>query len=151
MTVASFIDKFLRWRTKHIKDPYFIVLLSVLIGFLAGIASYVLKSAVFKIEEVLTAAFHIESQNYLYVVYPLVGILLTVLFVKFVIKDRVKHGIPRILYVIARLDGKMKRHKIFSSLVGGSLTAGFGGSVGLESPIISTGSSIGSSLGSSFT
>jgi len=141
------IGRFLIWRTKHINDRYFIIILSALIGFLAGIASYLLKSSVFYIEKLLTASFQTDVQNYWFFLYPAIGIFLTVFFIKFVIKDETRHGIPRILYVISKLGGKMKQHKIFSSLFGSSLTAGFGGSIGLEAPIISTGSSIGSSLG----
>ncbi len=141
------IGRFLIWRTKHINDRYFIIILSALIGFLAGIASYLLKSSVFYIEKLLTASLQTDEQNYWFFLYPAIGIFLTVFFIKFVIKDETRHGIPRILYVISKLGGKMKQHKIFSSLFGSSLTAGFGGSIGLEAPIISAGSSIGSSLG----
>ncbi len=134
------------WRKAHLSDRYFIIILSAIIGFLAGMAAYVLKSAVFYIEDLLTATFQIQSQNYWYVIYPAIGIILTVILIRYIIRDRDNHGIPRILYVISRLDGKMRFYKVFSSLFGSSLTAGFGGSIGLESPIISSGASIGSSL-----
>lgn len=143
----TLIGKFLIWRAKHLNDRYFIIILSAIIGFLAGIAAYLLKSSVFYIEKLLTSRFELDEQNYWFVVYPAIGIILTVIFIKYVVKDETRHGIPRILYVISKLGGKMKQHKIFSSLVGSSLTAGFGGSIGLEAPIISTGSSMGSSLG----
>ncbi len=123
------------------------IVISALIGFLSGIAAYLLKYSVFYIEGFLTADFHIKQQNYRYVIYPAIGIFLTVLFIRYIIKDETRHGIPRILYVISRLGGRMKQHKVFSSLFGSSLTAGFGGSIGLEAPIISAGSTIGSSLG----
>lgn len=129
------------------QDRYFIIVLSAAIGFFSGIAAYLLKSSVYYIEEMLTTRFQIQEQNYWYVLYPAIGILLTVLFIRYVVKDETRHGIPRILYVISKLGGKMKQHKIFSSLFGSSLTAGFGGSIGLEAPIISAGSSIGSSMG----
>lgn len=141
------IGKFLIWRSKHIQDRYFIILLSAIIGFLSGIAAYLLKSSVYYIGNLLTADFHIQEQNYRYVFYPAIGILLTVLFIRYIIKDETRHGIPRILFVISKLGGRMKQHKIFSSLFGSTLTAGFGGSIGLEAPIISAGSSIGSSFG----
>jgi CIC family chloride channel protein len=145
--IKDMTGQFLVWRARNIPDNYFVIILSVLIGFLAGIAAYVLKTSVYRIEELLTADFHMQTQNYRYVLYPAIGILLTVLFLRYLIRDEHnRHGIPRILYVISRLDGKMKFHKTFSSIIGGSLTAGFGGSIGLESPIISTGSSVGSNL-----
>lgn len=143
----SLIGRFLVWRPKVMSDRYFMIILSAVIGFLAGIAAYLLKTSVFRIQKLLTSGFQLQEQNYLYVIYPAIGIFLTLLFIRFIVRDPTQHGIPRILYVISRLEGKMKRHKIFSSLVGSSLTAGFGGSIGLEAPIISTGSSIGSNLG----
>jgi len=146
MDDKTIIGKFLVWRAKNINDRYFVIILSAIIGFLAGIGAYILKSSVSFIKQLLTSGFEIREQNYWYVLYPAIGIFLTLFFLKFIIKDETRHGIPRILYVISKLGGKMKQHKIFSSLVGSSLTAGFGGSIGLEAPIISTGSSLGSTL-----
>lgn len=146
MSRRTFAGKFLIWRAKHMDERYFVIILAAFIGFFAGIAAYALKTSVFYIEQILTGQFHIENQNFWYVIYPGIGIILTVIFIRVIIKDNVKHGIPRILYVISKASGRMKRHKVFSSIVGGSFTAGFGGSIGLESPIISTGSSIGSTI-----
>ncbi|MEJ2596376.1 MAG: chloride channel protein [bacterium] len=139
--------RFLIWRSKWISDKTFVLILSVLIGLVAGLAAALLKFTVISIEDWLFTRFDPGHDVLIFLVLPLVGILLTVLFLKFIIRDPVGHGVPRILYVISKLDASMQRHKIFSSLVGGSLTAGFGGSVGLESPIISTGASIGSTIG----
>jgi len=147
MDNKTLIGRFLIWRAKHINDRYFVIIISAVIGFLAGIAAYLLKSSVYYIENLLTSSFQLSEQNYWYVIYPAIGIFLTVIFIRFVIKDTTLHGIPRILYVISKLGGKMKQHKVFSSLFGSSLTAGFGGSIGLEAPIISAGSSLGSSFG----
>ena len=146
MPLRNFIGRFIIWRKQNISDRYFIILLSALIGFLAGMAAYLLKTSVFYIEYLLTAEFRIQSQNYWYVLYPTIGIFLTIILLKFIINDKETHGIPRILYVISRLDGKMKFRRLFSSLFGSSLTAGFGGSIGLESPIISSGASLGSGI-----
>ncbi len=125
----TLIGKFLVWRAKNINDRYFIIILSALIGFLAGMAAYLLKTSVFYIHDTLTEWFTKSEQNYLFVIYPGIGILLTVVFLKYIVRDETRHGIPRILYVISKLGGKMKQHKVFSSLVGSSLTAGFGGSM----------------------
>lgn len=119
----------------------------MLIGILAGVSSFLLKTFVFKIDQYITNFSIDNSIDYLYLISPGIGILLVWLFFKYIIKDESKHGIPRILFVISRLDGKMKYHKAFSSMLGGALTAGFGGSIGLESPIISSGSSFGSGIG----
>jgi CIC family chloride channel protein len=148
--IKRIIGNFLIWRRKHLDERYFLIILSALVGLISGVSSYILKTAVFFLEELLTARFHIETQNYLYAVYPAIGVLLTVFFVKYVISDHTTQGIPRILYVISKLDGKMRWHKYFSSMIGSSLTAGFGGSIGLESPIIASGSSVGSGLGQMF-
>ncbi len=147
MNLRKTIGKFLIWRVRNIPDNYFVILLSVVIGLGAGLSSYLLKTFVFYIKNELTGFFNIASQNIWYILYPGIGIAAAVFLIKYVIKDTSEHGIPRILYVISRLDGKMRRHKYFSALFGSSLTAGFGGSIGLESPIISAGSSIGSGLG----
>ncbi len=150
MKKQSLVSRFNIWRSKTIDEQYFLIIISAFIGILSGLAAYLLKSGVFLIEDLLTAQFHMESQNYLYVIYPLIGILLCVFLIKYIINDRTRQGIPRILFVISRLDGKMRTHKFFSSIFGSTLTAGFGGSIGLESPIIASGSSIGSGLGQIF-
>ncbi len=139
--------RFLIWRAKKIPDQNFVLVLSVFIGFVAGLAAALLKFTVISIESWLFSFYDTSDQIILFFFFPLIGIFLTVLFLKYIIRDNVGHGVPRILYVISKLDGSMQNHKIFSSFIGGSLTAGFGGSVGLESPIISTGASLGSSIG----
>jgi len=139
--------RFLIWRAKKIPDQNFVLFLSVVIGFTAGLAAALLKFIVISIETRILSLYDSTDQIIIFFFFPLLGIVLTVLFLKYIIRDNVGHGVPRILYVISKLDGSMRNHKIFSSLVGGSLTAGFGGSVGLESPIISTGASLGSSIG----
>ncbi|NPD44788.1 MULTISPECIES: chloride channel protein [unclassified Lentimicrobium] len=132
---------------KKLRPDVFILILAILIGILAGISASLLKTFVYKIDQFVTN-FSIENEiDFLYLIAPGIGILLTWVLFKYVIKDETKHGIPRILFVISRLDGKMKYHKAFSSMIGGALTAGFGGSIGLESPIISSGSSFGSGIG----
>lgn len=147
MQRKQLFNKFLEWRAGHVSDTVFVLILSIFIGFFAGIAAALMKSLVYSIEEKILSFYNDTDQIVIYFFFPLIGILLTVFFLKIILKDPVGHGVPRILYVISKLDGSMRRHKIYSSLVGGSLTAGFGGSVGLESPIISTGASMGSSIG----
>lgn len=146
MKIKERVGDFLMWRSRNINDRYFVVILSVIIGIFAGLASYVLKSSVYFIEKQLTGDFATTHQNYWYFLFPAIGIFLTWLFLKYVIRDNTHHGIPRILFVISKLGGKMKRTKVFSSIVGSSFTAGFGGSIGLEAPIIAAGSSLGSGL-----
>jgi CIC family chloride channel protein len=147
MNRKRLFHQFLQWRAGHVSDTVFVLVLSIFIGFFAGIAAALMKSLVYSIEEKILSFYNSTDQIIIYFFFPLIGILLTVFFLKIILKDSVSHGVPQILYVISKLDGSMRRHKIYSSLVGGSLTAGFGGSVGLESPIISTGASMGSFIG----
>lgn len=147
MFFLRILEQLFLWLQKKLRPDVFILILAILIGILAGISASLLKTFVYKIDQFVTN-FSIENEiDFLYLIAPAIGIFLTWGLFKYVIKDETKHGIPRILFVISRLDGKMKYHKAFSSMIGGALTAGFGGSIGLESPIISSGSSFGSGIG----
>ena len=102
------------------------------------------------IQTFLTNNFSSTGANYLYLIYPVVGIFLTGLFVRYIVKDDISHGVTKILYAISKRKGRIKRHNTWSSIIASSITIGFGGSVGGESPIVLTGSAIGSNLGSLF-
>lgn len=140
----------LAWREKHIKESNFILILSLVVGLLTALAALLLKSMIHWVEKILTSPFQIDSANYLYLLYPAIGILLASLFVRYIVKEDIGHGVTNILYAISRRQGRLKRHNIWTSLVGSSLTIGMGGSVGAEAPIVLTGSAIGSNLGSFF-
>lgn len=146
----DYLNKFINWREKHISDRQFILVLSLLVGFFAAVAAFVLHWLIDKIEWILTSRFSITSFNWLYLVFPVVGIYLTSLFVKYIVKDNISHGITRILYAISLKRSRLKRHNTWTSVVASSLTIGFGGSVGAEAPIVLTGSAIGSTLGQLF-
>ncbi|MDR0605605.1 MAG: chloride channel protein [Bacteroidales bacterium] len=127
-----------------------IFILSIFVGIISGLAAIVLKSAVHFTQSMLQNAFPEDTFNYLYLAFPVIGITLTVLYVKFFVKDDLSHGVSKILYAIARQNGKLKAHHTYSSIVSSTLTVSFGGSVGLEAPITLTGSAIGSQLGRLF-
>ncbi len=146
----NLFQRFLLWREKHIKEKQFILILSFLVGIFTAFAALLLKAMIHWIQNFLTNNFDTTEANYLYLVYPVVGIFITGLFVRRVVKDDISHGVTRILYAISRRQGRIKRHNICSSLVASSITIGFGGSVGGEAPIVLTGSAIGSNLGSLF-
>lgn len=146
----DYLNKFINWREKHISDRQFILVLSLLVGFFAAVAAFVLHWLIDKIEWILTSRFSITSFNWLYLVFPVVGIYLTSLFVKYIVKDNISHGITRILYAISLKRSRLKKHNTWTSVVASSLTIGFGGSVGAEAPIVLTGSAIGSTLGQLF-
>jgi chloride channel protein, CIC family len=146
MPANSLLSRFLLWRMRHLKDAYFVIFLSAVIGIMAGFSAFLLKTFVYYIKDLLTGFFDKSTQNIWYILYPGAGIAIAVILVRYLLKDSTDHGIPRILYVISRLDGKMKWRKYFSSMLGSSITTGFGGSIGLESPIIAAGASIGSGI-----
>ncbi len=124
--------------------------LSLLVGLATGLAAFILKFFVAKIEELLTEGFDITHMNWLYLVYPTIGIFLTALFIRYVVRDDISHGVTKILYSISRKRARIKSHNRWSSIVASSITIGFGGSVGAEAPIVLTGSAIGSHLGKRF-
>ncbi|MDD3079308.1 MAG: chloride channel protein [Paludibacter sp.] len=138
------------WREAHINQRQFILLLSFAIGVLSAIAAFLLKTAIHLIKEWLTESFSRYDVNYWYLVFPTVGIFITSIFVRRVVKDDISHGITRILYAISQRKSIIKLHNTWTSLVGSTFTIGFGGSVGAEAPIVLTGSAIGSNLGNFF-
>jgi len=142
--------RIIRWRENHIKESNFVLILSFVVGVLTAIAALLLKKMIEIIQYVLTSTFSIDSANYLYLLYPAVGILLASLFVRKIVKDDIGHGVTHILYAISRRQGRLRRHNMWTSIVGSSLTIGMGGSVGAEAPIVLTGAAIGSNLGSFF-
>jgi len=142
--------KMLAWRELHIKERNFILMLSFAVGLFAAIAAFVLKSAIHFIQHLLTESFSRYDVNYWYLVFPAVGILISSLFVRYVVKDSISHGVTRILFAISQRKSILKLHNIWTSIVGSSITIGFGGSVGAEAPIVLTGAAIGSNLGNFF-
>ncbi|MBR6539696.1 MAG: chloride channel protein, partial [Bacteroides sp.] len=146
----SWLQRFIIWRENNIKEKHFILVLSFLVGIGTAIAAIVLKWMIHSIQHFLTENFSTTEVNYLYLLYPVIGIALAGLFVRFVVKDDIGHGVTKILYAISSRKSRIKRHNTWSSIVASSITIGFGGSVGAEAPIVLTGSAIGSNLGSLF-
>ncbi len=144
------LQHFLQWREKHISDKQFTLLLSFFVGFFAAVAAYILHWIINEIGKLLTAGFDASTINWLYLVYPVIGIYLTSLFVRHIVKDNISHGITRILYAISRKQSRLQGHHCWSSVIASAITIGFGGSVGAEAPIVLTGSAIGSNLGQVF-
>lgn len=141
-------NAFLLWREKHIKEKTFVIILSLIVGIIGGFAALVLKTLIHFISGALTSHLDITEGNYLFFIYPVVGILITILFVKYVVRDNISHGVTKVLYAISQNKSRLKRHNMYSSLLASSITIGFGGSVGAEGPIVYTGAAIGSNLGS---
>lgn len=126
------------------------LILAFFIGVFAAIAGLLLHELIRQIQHLLTEGFTITTYNWLYLVFPVVGILITSLFVRYVVKDNISHGITRILYAISTKRSRLKAHNCWSSVIASAITIGFGGSVGAEAPIVLTGSAIGSNLGQLF-
>lgn len=147
---ATVIDSLINWRGKYLSQRQFVLLLSFFVGIFTSILAYLLKQFISWIASLLTAGFDATGSNWLFLVYPVVGIFLTALFIKYVVNDDIGHGVTKILYAISRRQGHIRRHNCWSSVIASGITIGFGGSVGAESPIVLTGSAIGSNLGRLF-
>lgn len=146
----NWLQGFIRWRDEHVSEKQFILLLSFVVGILTALAALVLKYIIHWIEFFLTDNFDVTGANWLYMIYPVVGIFLTGLFVRNIVRDDISHGVTKILYAISRKQCRIKKHNVWSSVLASAITIGFGGSVGAEAPIVLTGSAIGSNLGQAF-
>lgn len=149
-TLNTLLELFIAWREKNISEKKFVLILSFLVGIGTAMAALVLKMLIHFIQDFLTENFDTTEANYLYLVYPVVGIFLAGLFVRRVVRDDISHGVTKILYAISRRQSQIKPHNTCSSVIASSITIGFGGSVGAEAPIVLTGSAIGSNLGRLF-
>ena len=138
------------WTSRHLSDRQFILILALLVGIGSALAAQILKLLIHEIEYLLTSRFDVTQANWLFLVYPVIGIFLTALFIKYVVRDDIGHGVTKILYALSRKQGNIRAHNRWSSVIASALTIGFGGSVGAESPIVLTGSAIGSHLGQMF-
>lgn len=150
MSVKNTYNRFLIWKNKNIQEEHLVIFIAFLIGIFTALAALTLKSLIHFIQDLLRGGFTIEGGNLLYLLYPVIGILVAGLFVKYIVRDDISHGVTRILYAISRRKSFIKLHNTFSSIIASSITIGFGGSVGAEAPIVLTGSAIGSNLGRFF-
>ena len=138
------------WSKRGIKESRFMLLLALAVGVLTAFAGLFLKWLIAQIQFMLTHQFSITTSNVLYLIYPVVGIFLTSVFIRRVVRDDIGHGVTKILFAIARKQSNIKAHNCWSSVIASAITIGFGGSVGAEAPIVLTGSAIGSNLGRMF-
>ena len=146
MICENEIKRFLAWRVKHIPDRAFIIFLSAVTGFVSGLSAMVLKNSVYLIRSLLSNHLVSYYSQYFYFLLPVVGILLAILVAKYIVRQRVGHGIPGTLYAISKRNGYIRPHHMYSSIITSALTVGFGGSVGLEGPTVATGAAIGSNI-----
>ena len=143
-------DKFYQyylWLTHRLTDRQLMMVLAAVVGLAAGLGTYIFEILLHFIREGLVNWFPVERAQFLYLIYPAVGIILATLFVKYVVKDNISEGVTRVLYAMSRSNSRIRGHNCWTSVVGGATTIGFGGSVGPEAPIVLTGAAIGSNIG----
>lgn len=144
---TTFLGRFLVWRARHIPQRQFILILSVLIGFVTGLVAVVLKNSAHFIQNQVQEGFFTQYFNPYYFVFPIIGIIITMLIKKYIIHDKVREPIPSTLFAISRKNGFIEAKRMYSYIVTSIFTVGFGGSVGLEGPAVGTGAAIGANLG----
>jgi CIC family chloride channel protein len=146
----QYLRKLFNIRLVDLDQTRLLYFLSLLVGLLSALAAVLLKNSIHYTHQFLTGNINRESGNILYLAYPVAGMLLTLLFVRYLVKDNVSHGISRVLFAISKKKSYLKAHNSWTSLLASTFTIGFGGSVGAEAPIVLTGSAIGSSVGRFF-
>ncbi|WNH08875.1 chloride channel protein [Thalassobellus suaedae] len=146
----SLLFKFLIWKYKHISERQFVYILSILVGFLAGMGTVVLKNLTHYIQLLFELNFFKNYQNTLYFIFPIIGLLLVYIIKQIWLKKHIGHGISSTLHAISKLNGIIPRYNIYASLITAPLTAGFGGSVGLQGPAVSVGAALGSNAAQLF-
>lgn len=150
MSKFKFQDRVNQLRIKYLSGRRFLYLLSGFVGLAVGLAAVIIKNLVHFIQEALSKGIEGEFRSYLIFILPIVGISLTVIFIKYINRNPVRHGIPGVLFAISRNNAIIKTHNLYSSIISSALTVGFGGSVGLEGPTVATGGAIGSNIGRLF-
>ncbi|MCG8183100.1 chloride channel protein [Tenacibaculum piscium] len=138
--------KFLIWRTKNISQRQFIYILTILIGFLSGIGAIVLKNLTHFFQHLLEGNLVRYYHHAFYFVFPIIGLGIVYLTIKYIIRNKVSHGIPSTLFAISKRKGIMKRYQMIGSVLTAPITVGFGGSVGLEGPTVATAAAISSNI-----
>ena len=148
--LAAFVRRVVHWALPHAGVRTLVVALALVVGTLAGLAAVLLKSLIGYIAHLVMSTISVTQGNVLYLVFPVVGIALAGLYVRYVVRDNISHGVTRVLYALAQKKSRLPFHNVYASLVASSVTIGFGGSVGAEGPIVFTGAAIGSNLGKAF-
>lgn len=146
MNTGNLLNRFLVWRVKHIQQKHFVLFLSLIVGLLSGLAAVIFKNSVHFVQGLISKGFTNNFYNYLYFVYPLTGLFITYILIKYVVRRPVGHGIPGVLYAISKKNSIIKSFGMYASIITSALTVGWG-SVGLDGPTVSTSGAIGFNLG----
>lgn len=148
--LQNFLLKVITLREKYIKEHTFLLILALVTGIASGFAAMLLKSLIGWISTIVTSHILTDKSSALYLICPVVGVFIALIYVTYMVRDNISHGVTRVLYAISQKKSRLKPHNMYSSIVASSVTIGFGGSVGAEGPIVFTGAAIGSNLGSLF-
>ena len=143
-------EKIYRWFldiTKRLSERQMLLILAVVVGALAGLATYLFEILLHLVKDGLVNWFDVDTYHFLYLLYPVIGIVLATLFVRYIVRDNISEGVTRVLYAMSRKGSQIAGHNCWTSMVGGAVTIGFGGSVGPEAPIVLTGAALGSNVG----
>ncbi len=146
MKLRRRLVRFYKWRDEHLPDREFVMIVSFIIGIMAGFAAVILKNIVRFLEHLLASSFDLEANRYLYLLFPVAGILLVLIFIRYILRQPIGDGVPIVLHAISKNNGRIKPHNMYSSIITSAITTSFGGSVGLEGPTVATGAAIGSNI-----
>ena len=144
---TAILYRYLIIATKRLSDKQLMILLSIVVGLTAGFATFLFERILAFFRYVLTSWFAIDSASVFYLFYPIIGIIIATLFVRYVVRDNISEGVTRVLYAMSKKGSRIKPHNCYSSIIASSATIGFGGSVGPEAPIVYTGAAVGSNIG----
>lgn len=148
--INKYVERIVTWREQHLTEQQFVLVLAFIVGLVGAAAALILKWLIHTFQHLLTLYFVIDGANWLYLLYPMLGILIAGCYVRYIVRDDIGHGVTKILYAISQRKSIIKVHNMYTSVIASSVTIGFGGSVGAEAPIVLTGSAIGSNLGRLF-
>jgi CIC family chloride channel protein len=147
MPESRFIQRVNKFRIRYLSGHRFLYVLAAVVGLGVGLSAVIIKNLVHYIRVALQNGFQGDISSYFIFILPVVGITLTVLFIKYINRRTVGHGIPGVLFSISKNNGIIRSHNLYSSIITSALTVGFGGSVGLEGPTVATGGAVGSNIG----
>ena len=150
MSGKQFFTRINKFKIRYLSGHRFLYLLAAIVGLGVGLAAVIIKNLVHFIRVALESGFQGENIRYYIFILPIIGISLAVIYIKYVNKRPVGHGIPSVLFSISKNNGIIRSHNLYSSIITSALTVGFGGSVGLEGPTVATGGAIGSRIGKAF-
>ena len=146
--MVNYVDAINQYRKSKISNRNFLVFAALVVGILAGLAAALLKTLTHHIEDFLQDGFRWQYKYFLFLVFPTIGILLSVMYVRrFIRKGKFETGLTPLLYTISKKSSRVEPHNIYSQIITAALTVGFGGSTGLEAPIVTSGAGIGSVVG----